>query len=178
MDSSSLPWFITRAAAIAAYFILFLMIVMGEKMASGYLYRFISPPRAWLIHKYLGVSFGIAVLTHILALLADNFMSFGVWDIFIPFHAPYRPLAVALGIGGFYLVIIILISSLLDRFQHRPIWRLLHFLTYPLFVLGLFHGILAGSDSGNWFMIFLYTATGLIFFWLLFQRLRLAYSRQ
>ena len=175
---NSWPWFVTRAAAITAYFLLFLMIAMGELMAEGTLYEYMEPPRAWLIHKYLGISFGLALLTHLVALLFDNFLPFGLADIFIPFHATYRPLAVALGIVGFYLIVMLLTSSLISNLQHRSWWRRLHFLAYPVLVFGLFHGLLSGSDSGNIFMLLLYITTGMIFCVLLVRRFLLARSRR
>ncbi len=179
MDLASTPWFVTRSAAIASFSLLFLMIVMGETMASGKLYDFIAPPRAWLMHKYLGVSFGLAVLTHLVSLLFDNFLPMNIWNVLVPFHeSVYRPFPVALGIIGFYLIAIILISSLISRFQHSVWWKKLHFLTYLLFVMGLFHGFLAGTDSLNWFMLFFYGVTGMIFCWLLVQRFQLARTRR
>lgn len=178
MDVSSLPWFVTRAAAITSYILLFFMIVMGESMASGRLYVFIPPIRAWLIHKYLAISFGVALLVHLISLLFDGFVSFGIWDVLIPFHSNYKAFPVALGVVGFYVVLIVMLSSLIARFQHSPWWRKLHFLVYPLFVLGLLHGLLTGTDSKNIFMLSFYAITGIIFCVLLFQRWKLAVSRQ
>ena len=115
---NNLPWYITRAAAITAYILLFLQIVMGESMASGVAYKFITPPRAWLVHKYLGISFAVALLTHIGSLLFDNLLPFSarvtrialrmkrtscgndpniIWPSFIsnhPIGAPDRPYGV------------------------------------------------------------------------------------
>ena len=178
MDINSLPWFVTRAAAITSYGLLFLMIVMGELMASGMLYDFISPMRAWLIHKYLAISFGVALMVHLISLLFDKFVSFGIWDVLIPFHSNYRSFSVAFGIVGFYVVLIVMVSSLIVRFQRSSWWRKLHFLVYPLFVLGLLHGLLTGTDSRNIFMFGLYVVTGIVFCVLLLQRWKLAVSRR
>jgi len=175
---SSLPWYITRAAAISAYFLLFLLVVMGESMASGVVYNFITPPRAWLIHKYLGISFGVALLTHMTALIFDNFVNFNLLDIFIPFHSAYNPIFLSFGIVGFYFTLIIILSSIISRFQTTQFWRTLHFLVYPLFVIGLIHGFMLGTDSRNIFILMLYATTGLIFIFLFVQRLRLAFRRR
>lgn len=178
MDPNILPWLITRAAAVTSYVLLFLLIVMGETMATGKLYDFITPTRAWLWHKYLGISFAFALLAHMIFLLFDKFMPFGVLDILIPLHASYKPFFVALGTVGFYLFLIVMLSSLIARFQRSSWWRKLHFLVYPLFILGLAHGLFTGTDSKNIFMLVLYGLTGSIFYWLLLQRWKLARSRR
>ena len=175
---SSLPWYITRAAAITAYLLLFFLIVMGEGMASGVVYGYITPVHAWIIHKYLAISFGIALLTHMISLLFDSFISFGIWDVLVPFHAVYKPFFVGLGTVGFYLTVLILVSSLFSRFQHSSWWRKLHFLVYPLFLIGLVHGLSTGTDSGSIFMLLLYVSTGIIFGIVIFQRWKLSLSRR
>ena len=50
----------------------------------------------------------LAVVLHGVLLLADPWLRPGLAGILIPFASPYRPLAVALGIVGFYV-------TLLDR---------------------------------------------------------------
>ena len=178
MDPNILPWLITRSAAITSYMLLFFLIVMGETMASGKLYDFITPTRAWLWHKYLGISFAIALLVHMISLLFDKFIPFNVIDILVPFHTDFKTFFVALGTIGFYLVLIVMLSSLIARFQRTTWWRKLHFLVYPLFILGLAHGLFTGTDSKNIFMLMLYGLTGSIFSWLLIQRWKLALSRR
>ncbi len=175
---SSMPWYITRSAAITAYILLFFLIVMGENMATGLTYQFITPPHAWLIHKYLGVSFGLALLVHIISLTFDSFLPFGIGDIFLPLNSGYQPVALAFGRVGFYLVLIIMLSSLISRFQRSSWWRKLHFLVYPLFILALLHGLFIGTDSRSIFMLVIYYITGLIFIALLFNRFRLALTRR
>ncbi len=175
---NNLPWYITRAAAITAYILLFLQIVMGESMASGVAYKFITPPRAWLVHKYLGISFAVALLTHIGSLLFDNLLPFSLADVLIPFHTSYQPFFAAFGTVGMYLVLIVMVSSLVGRWQRSAWWRTLHFLVYPLFVLAIAHGFFIGTDSRSVFMLWLYGVTGAIFVLLLLHRGKLYFRRR
>ena len=87
----SWPWYLSRAAAIVAYILMFVMIVLGEGLTTGFAYKVINPVKAWVIHKYIGIALGLAVLFHILSLLFDTFINFSAPDLFIPFVSSYHP---------------------------------------------------------------------------------------
>jgi len=160
---SSVPWYIVRSAAITAYLLMFFIIVLGTGMTTGIVYEKISPPTAWSIHKYLSISLGLTLLVHITSLLFDKFINFNISDILIPFLSSYRPLFVALGIIGFYTMLIIVISSLLMRLKFSFFWRVTHYATYPLFIFSFTHGVLTGTDTKTLPMQIIYWSTGFIF---------------
>ncbi len=176
--ASSLPWFITRAAAITSYVLMFFIIVFGEGMAAGYIYRFLSPVRAWVVHKYLGIALGVSLLVHIFSLLFDNYIALGLSDILLPFTADYRPVFLSFGIVGFYMLLIIVSSSLLIRLRLPRFWINIHYFVYPFFIFSFIHGVFIGSDSGLPLMQATYWLTGIIFFILLMHRLLLFRSRR
>jgi DMSO/TMAO reductase YedYZ heme-binding membrane subunit len=51
-----------------------------------------------------------------------------------------------------------------------PGWRIVHALAYLTFALGLFHGLLAGSDSGSTWAIAFYCAAFLAVGWTSIRR--------
>lgn len=173
----STPWYVTRSAGIVAYMLMFFVIVLGEGMATGFAYRFITPVKAWTTHKYLGIALGVTILVHMTSLLFDNFTHFSISDILIPFSASYSPLYLTLGIIGFHLLLIVIVSSLLVRVKFPTFWRKLHYLVYPMFVVGFFHGVLLGTDTKTLPMQALYALTGTIFVVLLVHRWRFHLSR-
>ena len=174
---SSFPWYLTRAAAITAYILMFLIVALGEGMAAGYVYRFINPVRAWLVHKYMGIALGAALLVHIVSLLFDHFVEFNIIDILVPFASDYSPLFLSFGIIGFYVLLAVVASSLLVRLKLPYFWHNIHYFVYPLFILSLLHGIFTGTDSKVLAMQVTYYTTGLIFLGLLIHRLRLRQLR-
>jgi len=173
MDSlllQSLPWYISRASAIAAYILTFLIIFIGTGMTTGFIYKFINPVRAWVVHKYLGIAMLVTVILHPFSLLFDKFMNFNLTDILIPFISSFKPVFLSLGIIGFYFLLVIILTSLFARLGYPHFWRAVHYLTYLFFVLSLFHGILLGTDTKFLAMQILYGVTGFGFLGLMIYR--------
>lgn len=170
IKSISLPWYIARAAGIAAYILMFFVIMLGTGMTSGYIYSVLNPVKAWIVHKYISLALGLTLLTHIIALLFDKFMNFGLLDIFIPFFSNFKPWFLSFGILAFYTIIVIIFSSLLFRIKYKRAWRGIHYATYPLFIFSLLHGLFTGTDSNTIGMQIIYWSTGIIFFSLTFYR--------
>jgi predicted ferric reductase len=175
---SLMPWYTSRAAGIASYLLMFIIIFMGEGMTSGFAYQFASPVRIWLTHKYLGISLGITIIIHMLSLLMDKFIGFNIGDILIPFYSSYQPFLLNLGIFAFYILIIVLISSIFIRLEKPYLWRKIHYFVYPMFLLALIHGLFLGSDSKLPAIQIMYGATGLIFALLMTHRFKFHLSRK
>lgn len=159
----SLPWYLSRASAITAYLLMFIVIAWGAGMSTGSLYRLINPVEAWSIHKYLSISLGALVLLHMFSLLYDEFINFGVKDLFIPFASSYKPIYLALGVLAFYLLAAITLSSLVLRLRAPRLWRAIHDLTYPLFAYSFVHGVFIGTDAQTLALRLVYFTTGSLF---------------
>lgn len=166
----SLPWYTARAAGLVAYILMFFIVMLGAGMTTGYAYNYVNPVKAWLIHKYLSLALGLTLLMHVFSLLFDKFMKFGWQDILIPFFSNYKPIFLSLGILGFYLLLVIIFSSLWFRLKYQRAWRGIHYTVYALFVFSLIHGFFTGTDSKTIWMQIIYAVTGLIFLWLLTYR--------
>jgi len=167
---SSLPWYVARASGLVAYGLMFFIIILGGGMTTSYIYRYINPVKAWVVHKYLSLALGLTLLAHIIALSLDKFINFTWFDILIPFSSDYKPLYRSAGIIAFYLLLAIIFTSLFFRLKYKKSWRGVHYTVYPLFILCLVHGLYIGTDSGTIWMQTIYWTTGLIFFSLLIYR--------
>jgi sulfoxide reductase heme-binding subunit YedZ len=55
-----------------------------------------------------------------------------------------------------YGLVIVLLSSWLRRYIKYTSWRALHYTSFAVFLLVTLHGVLAGSDSGEPWMILVY----------------------
>lgn len=171
--SHNFPWYVARAAGISAYLLLFLVVTIGTGLTTNYTYRFINPIKAWIIHKYLSIALGITLLTHVISLLFDSYINLKLLDLLIPFYSRYNSNYIGLGIFSFYLLLIIVFSSLFFRLKNPRIWRIIHYFTYPIFILSCLHGILIGSDTKTITMKLVYWFTGSIFLILMVYRLNL-----
>lgn len=160
---ANIPWHISRAAAIVAYLLMFLVIFLGTGLTTGFIYGSIDPLKAWGLHRNLSISMTVALLIHIISITFDKFINFSLGDILIPFASKFKPLYLSLGIFGFYLLLLIMLSSIFLRLKSPKLWLTIHFLTYLLFIFSFVHGVFMGTDTKTVVMQGVYWGTALIF---------------
>jgi methionine sulfoxide reductase heme-binding subunit len=158
----SIPWYVSRSTAIAAYLMLFMIVSWGLGMAIGFTYKFIDPARAWQVHQDMSISFGVLVFIHAFSLLFDKYIAFGLLDILLPFYSQFKSLYLSLGIVGFYLLLVIIVTSVFLRLKMPRLWRFSHYLVYPLFLFATIHGLQLGTDSSTMIMQVVYWLASLI----------------
>jgi hypothetical protein len=155
-------WYLTRASGITGYLLLFLLLVTGTGITSGYLFTLFGPIIAWRIHRTIGITLIAFVVTHLITLILDDFMKFSLAELLIPFYSAFKPLYMSLGIIGFYLFILIILTSIFFIVSKYKAWRLLHYLTFPTFVALFIHGVYTGTDTSTLAMQIVYWSTGII----------------
>lgn len=144
--SSQTWWYVARSGGIVAFALLAFSMFWGVALSSRFLGK--RPKPNWMLdlHRFAG---GLAVVftgVHVLALVADSYVSFGLVEILVPFTGDYHPVAVAWGIIGLYLLLAVEITSLLRKKMSKRSWRLTHYLSFPLFALTTVHLLWAGTD--------------------------------
>ncbi len=162
--STNFPWawMVIRASGIASFLLLALITVLGTMLTTGLFFRIASPSTAWSIHRAVASALLISVLTHVVSLLLDNFIGMRLIDVLIPFASRFRPLFVALGVIGFYLLLLILGSSLYMMQKYARFWRIVHYLGFVMFVNIFLHGIFTGTDTKQWWMQAIYWTAGIV----------------
>jgi predicted ferric reductase len=101
------------------------------------------------MHRYLSALAVAAVVVHVGALLADSYIQFRLFDVFVPMASSWRPGAVAWGIVAMYLLLVVEITSLVGDWLPRRVWWSIHTTSFVLFTLGTIHGLKAGTDAAN-----------------------------
>ena len=86
---------------------------------------------------------------HLVGLAADNYVTFGWAETFIPMASPWKPGAVAFGIVGFYLLLAVEGTSLAMKRLPRRLWRAVHHTSLVLYFVATYHAIAAGTDKEN-----------------------------
>jgi DMSO/TMAO reductase YedYZ heme-binding membrane subunit len=142
----NLAWYVARAGGIVAWLLVTAAVVWGLLLSIRLTRR---PTPRWLLdlHRFLG---GLAVTftaLHVCAVVADNFVHFGLSDVLLPFASRWRPGAVALGVVGLWLLAAIEVTSLLMSRLPRRLWRAVHLSSYVLFWVATIHGLTAGTDA-------------------------------
>ena len=84
-------------------------------------------------------------MLHAGALLFSTDPKFRVYDILIPIESPVQPFSNNLGALGFYLVTIVVATSLkrVRTALGRHWWKIVHYTTYAAAVVFFAHGIIA-----------------------------------
>src|SRR5574338_728113 len=109
-DSLQFWWYLTRAAGLMGYFLLWLSTAWGIAVSSKILDPLLHRTFTYDFHEWLSL-LGLAfIAVHVAVLALDKFLPYSLWQILIPFLSPYRPLWVGIGVLAFYLTFLVTIT--------------------------------------------------------------------
>jgi DMSO/TMAO reductase YedYZ heme-binding membrane subunit len=142
-------WFVARGGGLVAYALLACTVVGGLLLSTHLLGR--RPAPDWVLdwHRFIGGLALVFTLVHLLALLADDYITFRVIDLLIPGVAPWRPVALTWGVVALYLLVAVQVTSLVRDRLPRALWRRIHYLSVPVLLLATIHTFTAGTDARN-----------------------------
>jgi DMSO/TMAO reductase YedYZ heme-binding membrane subunit len=140
-------WYVARSGGLVAWGLIVASSVWGLLLATRTFGRRVTSAWMLAVHRYLGALAVVFTAVHVLALVADNFVHFGITDVLVPLASSWHPLAVAWGILGMYLLVTIEVTSLLRRHLSVRAWRGIHLSSYALFAVTTVHLLTAGTDS-------------------------------
>lgn len=165
------PWYFSRSAGTVAYLLLAGSTIWGLLLSTKIVKETIPASLALAMHNILSWLAIIFTGAHALALLFDNYYTYTLADLTVPFIGPYLPGWVGLGIIGLYLMLLTSISFYFRKQIGQKLWRQLHYLTFIAYIFATVHGAMAGTDSGNLGMKAIYWGSGLLVFFLTNYRL-------
>ncbi|MCL6633520.1 MAG: hypothetical protein K6T63_12925 [Alicyclobacillus herbarius] len=165
-------WDMERAAGFTAYELLATSVLTGLAGASGLFDKWRARKVATETHQFLSLFFLSFLMLHLWGLHEDTTIPFPWARLVVPFSSTYRPIPVGLGILAVYGLVVIIGSSLLRPHLPPKLWRGLHILSIPIFLLVTLHGILSGTDSGSHWALPLYLIPIVLFVVLSLRRLR------
>ena len=132
-------WYVARASGIVAWVMLAIAVIWGVLVATRILGR--KPRPAWVLdlHRWLG---GLSVTftgVHLLGLALDDYVEFGMRELFVPFASEWRPGAVAWGVVALYALIAVQATSLAMNRLPRRLWKWVHLSSFGLFFAATLH---------------------------------------
>lgn len=145
--SANFAWYVARASGLVGWALLGAATLWGLALSTKVLGK--RPRPNWLLdmHRWLG---GVALIftgVHMLALLADQYVHFGLTSVLVPLAAKWHPVAVAWGVVSLYLLLAVELTSLARSRLSKQVWRRIHFASFVLFVTATIHGLAAGTDT-------------------------------
>lgn len=140
-------WEMIRASGLIAYVLLSVSMIVGIAVRVRALDWLMK--RAWVLEGHQTLSVLALVFTggHMVFTLMNQFLPFTVLGILVPFATGWRPVAIALGIVGFYLLAMLTLSSWLRPVIGQKTWRTIHYSGFACWVVALAHGVFSGSDT-------------------------------
>jgi sulfoxide reductase heme-binding subunit YedZ len=140
-------WTTSRAAGLAALMTASLAICCGLLMALRVPSLRRRAPELRAAHQALANATFVLIGVHAFALLFDPVLRPGLAGLLVPFAAPYRPVATALGQIAAYGMLALGATFYVRRHLGTQRWRSAH-RWLPLFwLLAVGHGLLVGTDA-------------------------------
>ena len=81
------------------------------------------------------------ISTYITALVADNYVTFTLLDLTVPFSSNYQRFAVGLGVLSMYLLVVVQVTSIYMRKIPKRWWRAIHVWSYVAVLLTSWHAV-------------------------------------
>jgi len=164
-------WYLSRGTAFVSLSILWISMALGLGMTNKLARSWPGAPAAFAIHEYvslLGLAFAIF---HGLVLLGDHYINFTIAQIIMPFATnSYRPLWVGIGQIGFYIWAIVALSFYVRQKIGQKTWRIIHYLSFAMYSMGLVHGLFSGTDTNtSWAYWYYWISGGSLLFLLIYR---------
>jgi predicted ferric reductase len=178
IDSLQFWWYLTRAAGLMGYFLIWLSTAWGLVVSSKILDSFMDRGFTYDFHEYfslLGLGF---IAVHVIVLMADKYLPYTIWQVLIPFLSPYRPFWVGVGVIALYLSLLVTITFYLKAKIGMATFRKIHYLSLVAYLGATLHGLYAGTDSVLPIANLLYKGTFLITLFLVAYWIILLYFRK
>ena len=159
VTTSPVDWYAARAAGVAAYLILTVVVTLGMTMASKRQFRRWPKFAIEDVHRFGGLLVGSFVAIHVLTIALDAYLPFSLPALVLPFVARYRPLFTALGIVAAELLLAL---ALTNRYRDRlpyGFWRRAHYLNLAVWTAATLHGLGSGTDRSTPWLLGLFAAS-------------------
>ncbi|MCB9437648.1 MAG: ferric reductase-like transmembrane domain-containing protein [Anaerolineales bacterium] len=147
IQDEKIVWHLVRSSGITAYILMTASVIWGLAISSkvvkdwspGVLSMTLHSAISWLAVLFAGF--------HAFLLLFDDYFTYRIFDLLIPFIGPYRPLAVGLGTLTFWIMVVVSLSFKFKKRLGHKLWKKIHYASYAGFWMVTAHGLTAGTDG-------------------------------
>ena len=170
-ESPKVFWYLSRATAFVSLSILWISMALGLGLSNKMARLWPGAPAAFAVHEYMSL-LGLAfALFHALVLLGDHYINFTLAQLLIPFSTvDYRPTWTGIGQVGFYVWLIVALSFYVRSSIGQKAWRVIHYLSFAIYMMGLAHGLFGGTDSSTvWAQWYYWISGGSLLFLLIYR---------
>ena len=145
----SVEWMAIRGSGIIAFLLLAGSTIWGLLISTKVLGRAVTAKGVSWFHESLGIGALVATGIHMYFLFNHDYIDFGYRALFVPGASAWRPLAVALGVVAFYMMLLITVSFYVKKWIGQNAWRAIHMMSFGTFVGAGLHGVFSGTDTSH-----------------------------
>lgn len=146
-------WYLGRGSGVTSTVLLTAAIVVGIVARSPRRPFGLSRSSWNLIHRTTSLTAVSLVAIHVVSLLFDPYAQLRIVDLAVPFLGAQSAVWLGLGTLAVDLTAAVTITALLRRRVGERVFRLVHWSSYALWPMAFFHGLLMGTDRGQfWFL--------------------------
>ena len=161
-DSAQTMWYITRAAGLTSYLLLWLSVAWGMAVSSKILDTLLHRSFTYDFHEFLSLAAIGFIALHMIVLMFDGYMPYNVAQLLVPFLSPYRPVWVGIGAIGLYLTLLVTVTFYLRGRIGMKAFRTIHILSLAAYLGVTVHGLMSGADSSLPAVLVMYAGTFLV----------------
>jgi sulfoxide reductase heme-binding subunit YedZ len=153
-------WWAARSSGFVAQFTITMSMLFGLMISSRGLDGGLHRSTVLELHQQWSLAAVIALAAHVLIIVTDSYSSITVTGALTPGLSEELTGPVALGAIAFWGILLLTLSSWLRAYLSFVVWRVIHTVATAAFVLGIVHGMTAGTDTNTLVFEALYVASG------------------
>jgi sulfoxide reductase heme-binding subunit YedZ len=146
-------WYLTRGTGVVSLLLLTGVALLGLAGAMQWTSprwpRFVTQG----LHRNLALLAVAFIVVHVASTVIDGFAPIRWIDAVVPFVSAYRAVWLGLGALAFDLFLALIVTSLLRARLGFRTWRAVHWLAYGCWPVAVLHGLGAGSDTREPWML-------------------------
>jgi sulfoxide reductase heme-binding subunit YedZ len=146
-------WYLTRGTGTVAFLLLTVAVVLG--IAHSVRWSPARTPRFVVqdLHRNISLLVIVFVVIHVATAIIDGFAPIRWLDAVVPFTSAYRAVWLGLGAVALDILLAVAVTSLLRARLGFRVWKGIHGSAYVCWVVAIFHGLGAGSDTRQTWML-------------------------
>lgn len=146
INASTFPWYLSRATGVVALVLMTAVLVLGLLVVRNG--KLPGLPRFAVtgLHRNLSLVSVAFVALHVVAAIADSYVSIPVTAVIVPLTSGYERLALSLGAVSLDLTLALIITSLIRTRLGLRTWRAIHLLAYASWPVAWLHSYTAATD--------------------------------
>jgi predicted ferric reductase len=153
IDSSTLPWYVSRATGVVALLLMTAVMLLGLLVVRNG--KLPGLPRFAVtgLHRNLSLTALVFVALHVLTAVVDGFVHVPLTAAVIPFASGYERLALTLGAVSLDVALALIVTSLIRSRLSPRVWRAVHLLAYVSWPVAWLHSYTASTDMRSGWML-------------------------